>query len=177
MRIFIISIILLVSNPTYSQDHWQYEIDDKTITAYVYGNTIQGDTLRFTFSLADCDYVQESVTFHTVVNNPKIEDLVNATLQFDINNKIINGKILAIAPFIIDGVFYKQHLVMFFLGTYSLDEQIQYYENTKWYNITILDNRNFKVAEYFDISSNEWNIEGLPKALGIAKEKCEQIRA
>ena len=66
---------------------------------------------------------------------------------------------------------------MFSLGTYSLDEQIQYYENTKWYNITILDSRSFNAEEYFDIPSNEWNVEGLPKALGIAKEKCEQIRA
>ena len=177
VRYLIVFFFVLYSSIANSHEHWQYEIDDKRVKAYVHGKTIQGDTLQFIFSIGNCEDVQENVTFHTTANNPDIENLQSTSLQLDINDKIISAKVLAIAPFIIDEVFYKQHLVMFSLGTYSLDEQIQYYENTKWYNITILDSISFNAEEYFDIPSNEWNIEGLPKALGIAKEKCEQIRA
>ncbi len=177
MRYLIVVFFVLYSSIANSHEHWQYEIDDKRVMAYVHGETIEGDTLQFIFSIGNCEEVQENVTFHTMANNPDIENLKSTSLQLNINEKIISAKVLAIAPFIIDGVFYKQHLVMFSLGTYSLDEQIQYYENTKWYNITILDSRSFNAEEYFDIPSNEWNIEGLPKALGIVKEKCEQIRA
>ena len=152
-------------------EDWYYDVDEDNGLVWVMrnGKVTHGDKLRFLIETRNCDIVRETFTFYTMINHPKIEALEERTVGININGKDIGTKIQFVMPFL------SGHAVWFDMGRYWVDEHIDFYENTKVYNVKLFDQKNFVTDEYFDVKFNEWDMENFGNHLKVAQNKCKML--
>tara|TARA_Y100001970_G_C14113641_1_gene792318 strand:+ start:318 stop:851 length:534 start_codon:yes stop_codon:yes gene_type:complete len=154
----------------FSQDKWSIEIDDgKKVWVTRNGEITHGDKLRFLFTKNNCDVIQEIFTFYTVANNKNINSLKGKVLGIMINHQQVGAEVLFAFPFL------SGHSVWFSLGHYYVEDHIAFWNNTKSYEVAIIDNKNFKADEYFDIQKNIWKMENFTQSLLDGQKKCIRL--
>ena len=58
-----------------------FEITKESVTLSLEGDVIQGDRFNIVVPFDNCNNFEELFTFHTVVNNPRIENLKNKEIE------------------------------------------------------------------------------------------------
>ncbi len=146
-----------------------FEVTKESVTLSLEGDVIQGDRFNIVTPFDNCNKFEELFTFHTVVNNPRIESLKNKEIKVmykgvapseSKHEYLRKAKIVSIVPFEIDGEFLNQHVVIFSLGTPQRDEYNNKLNDTKSISIKLVDypyeNENIfsyyinKVIDFFD---------------------------
>ena len=54
-------------------------------------------------------------------------------------------------------------------------EDIDFYKDTKKYEVKLFNQRNFLADKYFDVKFNEWDMSEFGKHLKIAQNKCKML--
>ena len=167
----ILLFLLFFSLPLAAQEQWLIKVDEDDSTVWVErnGQVTHGDKLRYRFIKDGCDVIQEVLTFYTMVNNENIKSLKGRVLGLMINDQQIGAEVMFALPFL------SGHSVWFNLGHYYVDDHIDYWGSTKFYEVEIVDNENFMVADFFDIRVNKWDMDKFAESLTVGQKKCKSL--
>jgi len=130
------------------------------------GEVTHGDTLRLVMRKNSCDQAWILFSAYTYSKNPKIEELVNKKVPVSVNGLKADALTLSVRPFLMGS------LVLFQVGHGSLSDIIPMFHAYQNYQITITDNDDFKAAEYFDITNNNWDLSEIEPAITQANKLC-----
>ena len=130
------------------------------------GEVTHGDTLRLVMRKNSCDQAWILFSAYTYSKNPKIEELVNKKVPVSVNGLKADALTLSVRPFLMGS------LVLFQVGHGSLSDIIPMLHAYQNYQITITDNDDFKAAEYFDITNNNWDLSEIEPAITQANKLC-----
>ena len=130
------------------------------------GEITHGDTLRLIMRKNSCDQAWILFTSYTYSKNPKIEELVNKRVPVLVNDLKTDALAISARPFLMG------YLVMFQVGQGSLSDIIPMFNAYKNYQITITDNDHFKAADYFDITSNTWDVSNVEPSIKRGQGLC-----
>jgi len=130
------------------------------------GEITHGDTLRLIMRKNSCDQAWILFTSYTYSKNPKIEELVNKRVPVLVNDLKTDALAISARPFLMG------YLVMFQVGQGSLSDIIPMFNAYKNYQITITDNDHFKAADYFDITSNTWDVSNVESSIKRGQGLC-----
>ena len=146
----------------------EIEIDwlETFVMVSVPGEVMHGDRLRFVMQKNNCDQAFILFSSYTYLKNPKILELVKKKVPVLVNGYQSEALAVSTSPFLMG------HIVMFQLGKGSLEDLIPLLNATKNYQITITDNDDFKAAEYFDITNNNWDLSEIEPAITQANKLC-----
>ena len=109
-----ILIIFFLANNLQAKTIADFEITKESVTLSLEGDVIQGDRFNIVVPFDNCNSFEELFTFHTVVNNPRIENLKNKEIKVMYKGVAPSeskheysrkAKIVSIVPFEIDGEF------------------------------------------------------------------------
>ena len=76
-----ILIIFFLANNLQAKTIADFEITKESVTLSLEGEVIQGDRFNIVVPFDNCNSFEELFTFHTVVNNPRIENLKNKEIE------------------------------------------------------------------------------------------------
>ena len=77
---------------------------------------------------------------------------------------------------------------MFSMGSYKVNEYLDYMLKHKTYSVTIVDEnlstramqphliKNFKASDYFDVPNNSWDLKGLEETIRKAQKLCLEYK-
>ena len=179
----LIILALLWSNVGSAEDYkWEISTmnEGQTVLARMNGNVTHGDTLMFSLrnNQGKCDILQESFMFYTMSKNPDIKKIEGKIIPI----KSSEGNTYAEASYVLP--FMMGNRVMFSMGSYKVDEHIDFLSKYKTYDVTIVDEtnpksagqsnmiENFKAADYFDVPNNSWNVKNAKEAILKAQKLC-----
>jgi len=181
-------VITLVIN-TYSEASeslWDVRSisDGQTILVLKTGNVTYGDTLMLVLENKNgkCDHIQESFTFYTTTKNIKIKAIEGKNIPVKFNEHELFAKASYVFPFLLG------HRVMFSMGSYEVNEYLDYMLKYETYSVTIVDEnlstrvmqphliKNFKASDYFDVPNNSWDLKGLEEAIEKAQKLCLEYK-
>jgi hypothetical protein len=181
-------VITLVIN-TYSEaseSEWDVRSmsNGKTILVLKTGNVTYGDTLMFVLknNNGKCNHIQESFNFYTTTKNIQVKAIEGKNIPIKFNEHEIYAKASYVFPFLLG------HRVMFSMGSYEVNEYLDYMLKYETYAVTIVDEnlsarvmqphliKNFKASDYFDVPNNSWNLKGAKEAIGKAKKLCLEYK-
>ena len=167
----IIVFLLFFTLPLAAQEEWLITVEEDGTTLWVErnGQVTHGDKLRYRFIKDGCDVIQEVFTFYTMVNNENIKSLKGRVLGLMINDQQIGAEVMFALPFL------SGHSVWFNLGHYYVNDHIAYWGSTKFYEVEIVDNENFMVADFFDIRVNKWDMDKFAESLTVGQKKCKSL--
>ena len=131
------------------------------------GEITDGDNLRFFITKDYCDELQEVFTFYTTINHTEINDLKGKLLTVKMNQHEVKSEVMFILPFLLG------HSAWFNMGRYKIDDHIEFFKNTRLYELKILNEGSFIATDYFDIPHNHWNIKDLKTNLKKGQKECE----
>ena len=183
----IIVLGLLFSGNAFADDYkWEISSisDGQTVLARMNGNVTHGDRLMFSLknNQGKCDILQENFMFYTMSKNPDIKKIEGKIIPIKFNEDNTYAEASYVLPFMMG------HRVMFSMGTYKVDQHIDFLSKYKTYNVTIVDEtnpksaeqsnmiENFKAEDYFDIPNNSWNLEGAKEAILKAQKLCLEYK-
>ena len=177
-------IITLVIN-TYSEASegtWDVRSmsNGQTILVLKTGNVTYGDTLMLVLENKNgkCEQIQESFNFYTTTKNTEFKAIEGKNIPIKFNGQELYAKASYVFPFLLG------HRVMFSMGSYKVNEYLDYMLKYETYSVTILDEnlstrvmqphliKNFKASEYFDVPNNSWDLKGAKEAIGKAQKLC-----
>ena len=161
-------ILISFSKIAFSDDWVVEKFNDKIIVSKN-GEITHGDNLRFFIAKDYCDEVQETFTFYTTSNHININDLAGKMLNVKMNDYEAQSEVKFIFPFLLG------HIVWFDMGRYKINDHIDFFKNTKLYELRILNTESFFAEDYFDIPNNHWNIAELKKNLERGREECKNL--
>ena len=130
------------------------------------GEVTHGDTLRLVMRKNSCDEAWILFSAYTYSKNPKIEELVNKKVPVSVNGLKADALTLSVRPFLMGS------LVLFQVGHGSLSDIIPMLHAYQNYQITITDNDHFKASEYFDITSNTWDVSNVESSIKRGQGLC-----
>tara|TARA_Y100000294_G_C8522513_1_gene323495 strand:+ start:34 stop:546 length:513 start_codon:yes stop_codon:yes gene_type:complete len=167
----ILLFLLFFSLPLAAQEQWLIKVDEDDSTVWVErnGQVTHGDKLRYRFIKDGCDVIQEVFTFYTMVNNENIKSLKGRVLGLMINDQQVGAEVMFALPFL------SGHSVWFNLGHYYVDDHIDYWKDSKFYEVKIVDNENFKAADFFDVRVNKWSMDNFVDSLKNGHKKCQKL--
>jgi hypothetical protein len=161
----IASCVLSFSTPAYAE-----VIQIKWIKTFamvsIPGEVTHGDTLRFVMRKNSCDQAWILFSSYTYTKNPKILELVNKRVPVLVNDLKTDALVVSARPFLMG------YLVMFQVGQGSLSDIIPMFNAYKNYQITITDNDHFKATDYFDITSNTWDVSNIEPSIKRGQSLC-----
>ena len=134
------------------------------------GEVTHGDKLRFIMRKGHCDTVQHVVTFYTYQKPTDIFQLKGQKIPMQIND--VSGfevKAFMVRPFLMG------YLVWFSLGTWPVDTLASALKELDSYEIKIVDGHGFKAKKYFDITFNNWELDGVVDAFQRIKGNCIEL--
>ena len=163
--------LLFFTLPLAAQEEWLITVEEDGTTLWVErnGQVTHGDKLRYRFIKDGCDVIQEVFTFYTMVNNENIKSLKGRVLGLMINDQQVGAEVMFVLPFL------SGHSVWFNLGHYYVNDHIAYWGSTKFYEVEIVDNENFMVANFFDIRVNKWDMDKFAESLTVGQKKCKSL--
>jgi len=172
--IIILSLILI--NSTSAKENWTVEkiLNDEFISISTFGEVTHGDRYRLLINTkGDCKSVEETFTFYTTANHPKILEIENKKIILKYNEKNKLGDIKSSSKFI------AGHSVFISTGLLDINEHIKSFNNNPKLNIKILavvrdiqKKTGWNAVEMFDVGFNSWNLKGLSKAIKSAQNMC-----
>jgi hypothetical protein len=130
------------------------------------GEVTHGDTLRFVMRKNSCDQAWILFSSYTYTKNPKILELANKRVPVLVNDLKADALVVSARPFLMG------YLVMFQVGQGSLSDIIPMFNAYKNYQITITNNDHFKAADYFDITSNTWDVSNIEPSIKRGQSLC-----
>jgi len=156
------------------EEEWNIVKFEKLVYARVSGQITHGDSLNFFIHINDdCDRVWNNFTFYTYEKPGDIKQLIGKHIPIRINNQEETAEVEAVTPFLIG------FRVTFSLGEFPVKEYIHrlnnFYKKENKYEIEIVDGIDFKVARYFDITTNNWKLDKLVPSVLEANKLCETI--
>ena len=177
-------VITLVIN-TYSEaseSPWDVRpmSNGQTILVLKTGNVTYGDTLMLVLNNYNdkCDQIQETFNFYTTTKNTEVKKIEGKNIPIKFNEHELYAKASYVLPFLLG------HRVMFSMGTYQVNEYLDYMSKYETYNVTIVDEnlpsrvmqphliKNFNASDYFDVPNNSWDLKGVKEAIGKAQKLC-----
>ena len=177
-------VITLVIN-TYSEaseSPWDVRpmSNGQTILVLKTGNVTYGDTLMLVLNNYNdkCDQIQETFNFYTTTKNTEVKEIEGKNIPIKFNGHELYAKASYVFPFLLG------HRVMFSMGTYQVNEYLEYMSKYETYSVTIVDEnlpsrvmqphliKNFNASDYFDVLNNSWDLKGVKEAIGKAQKLC-----
>ena len=181
-------VITLVIN-TYSEaseSPWDVSPmrNGQTILVLKTGNVTYGDTLVLILNNYNdkCDQIQETFNFYTTTKNTEVKEIEGKNIPIKFNEHELYAKASYVLPFLLG------HRVMFSMGTYQVNEYLDYMSKYETYNVTIVDEnlpsrvmqphliKNFNASDYFDVPNNSWDLKGVKEAIGKAQKLCLEYK-
>ena len=181
-------VITLVIN-TYSEASegpWDLRSmrNGQTILVLKTGNVTFGDTLMLVLDNKNgkCEHIQESFTFYTTTKNTEVKTIEGKNIPIKFNELELYAKASYVFPFLLG------HRVMFSMGSYEVNEYLDYMLKYETYAITIVNEnlssrvmqphliKNFKATDYFDVPNNSWNLKGVKEAIVKAQKLCLEYK-
>ena len=181
-------VITLVIN-TYSEaseSSWDVRSisDGQTILVLKTGNVTYGDTLMLVLENKNgkCEQIKESFTFYTTTKNTEIKAIEGKNIPIKFNDNELYAKASYVFPFLLG------HRVMFSMGSYEVNEYLDYMLKYDTYAVTIVDEnlsarvmqphliKNFKAADYFDVPNNSWDLKGVKEIIVKAQKLCLEYK-
>ena len=172
----IIILNLILINSTCAKENWTVEkiLNDEFISISTFGEVTHGDRYRLLINTkGDCKSAEETFTFYTTVNHPKILEIKNKKIILKYNEKNKLGDIKSSSKFI------AGHSVFISTGLLDINEHTKSFNNNPKLNIKILGVINdiqkktgWNAEEMFDVGFNSWNLKGLSKAIKSAQNMC-----
>lgn len=181
-------VITLVIN-TYSEaseSPWDVRSmsNGQTILVLKTGNVTYGDTLILVLenNNGKCNHIQESFNFYTTTKNIQIKAIEGKNIPVKFNEHELFAKASYVFPFLLG------HRVMFSMGSYEVNEYLDYMLKYETYSVTIVDEnlstrvmqphliKNFKASDYFDVPNNSWDLKGLEEAILKARKLCLEYK-
>ena len=152
----------------------------QTILVLKTGNVTYGDTLMLVLNNYNdkCDQIQETFNFYTTTKNTEVKKIEGKNIPIKFNEHELYAKASYVLPFLLG------HRVMFSMGTYQVNEYLDYMSKYETYNVTIVDEnlpsrvmqphliKNFNASDYFDVPNNSWDLKGVKEAIGKAQKLC-----
>jgi len=156
----------------------------QTILVLKTGNVTYGDTLMLVLENKNgkCDHIQESFTFYTTTKNTEVKGIEGKNIPIKFNEDELYARASYVFPFLLG------HRVMFSMGSYKVNEYLDYILKYETYAVTIVDEnlstrvmqphliKNFKASDYFDVPNNSWNLKGAKEAIGKAQKLCLEYK-
>ena len=111
-----------------------------------------------------------------------IKEIEGKNIPIKFNEQELYAKALYVFPFLLG------HRVMFSMGSYKVNEYLDYMLKHKTYAVTIVDEslstramqphliKNFKASDYFDVPNNSWDLKGLEETIGKAQKLCLEYK-
>ena len=157
------------------EDEWEVHTFQDMIIASVPGEIVHGDKLRFILKKGNCRSLNVLFSFLTFNVPNEIHKLEGKRIPIKTNEeRIMNtADIVVVSPALNN----RAHFVMltspqsYELGNFS-DEIMEAYNSNKIFSIELMDDKEFKVGKYFDVTSNEWNLERYPEKISEAYDLC-----
>ena len=185
--VHILAITLIIN--TYSEaseSPWDVRSmsNGQTILVLKTGNVTYGDTLMLVLenNNGKCNHIQESFNFYTTTKNIQIKAIEGKNIPVKFNEHELFAKASYVFPFLLG------HRVMFSMGSYEVNEYLDYMLKYKTYAITIVDEdlptrivqphliKNFKASDYFDVPNNSWDLKGVKEAIIKAQKLCLEYK-
>jgi hypothetical protein len=185
--VHILAITLIIN--TYSEaseSPWNVRSmsNGQTILVLKTGNVTYGDTLMLVLenNNGKCNHIQESFNFYTTIKNIQIKAIEGKNIPVKFNEHELFAKASYVFPFLLG------HRVMFSMGSYEVNEYLDYMLKYETYSVTIVDEnlstrvmqphliKNFKASDYFDVLNNSWDLKGLEEAIGKAQKLCLEYK-
>ena len=185
--IHILAITLIIN--TYSEaseNPWDIRSmsNGQTILVLKTGNVTYGDTLMLVLenNNGKCNRIQESFNFYTTTKNIQIKAIEGKNIPVKFNEHELFAKASYVFPFLLG------HRVMFSMGSYEVNEYLDYMLKYETYSVTIVDEdlsarvmqphliKNFKASDYFDVPNNSWDLKGLEEAIEKAQKLCLEYK-
>ena len=155
---------------------WDLKSYKTYVVSSVPGEVIYGDKFRFLIEKKrGCNTVAPLFTFMTTMPNKTIYEIEGRNIPVKINNKKLTAKVEYIRP-----VFEKWGYWVFFsldysnLNEYSVELMKNFKKNNK-FEIRIIDGLNFNAKQYFDILSNNWDLNEYPNEIKKAYLMCKDL--
>ena len=166
--------LLVFAYQAQAEEEWTIGSFKSLSYARVSGEVIHGDSLNFFIgSSQNCEMVYNNFTFLTYEKPKNIYQLVGKNIPIKINGLDLTAKVQAVNPFLIG------FRITFSLGSFPVKEYINrlnnFYKKENKYEIEIVDGMNFKAANYFDITTNNWKLDKLVPSVLEANKLCETI--
>ena len=172
----IIILNLILINSTSAKENWTVEkiLNDEFISISTFGEVTHGDRYRLLINTkGNCKSVEETFTFYTTANHPKILEIKNKKIIFKYNEKNKVGDIKSSSKFL------AGHSVFISTGLLDINEHTKSFNNNPKLNIKILavvrdiqKKTGWNAEEMFDVGFNSWNLKGLSKAIKSAQNMC-----
>ena len=168
-------LFVIIYQAQADEDEWSIDKFDNMIVASVPGEIVHGDKLRFILKKGNCESLNILFSFLTYKAPNEIYQLEGKRIPIKINEEAILG---AADIMIIKPAFNNMaHFVMLSAPqAYELDNFskgiMASYNSRKIFSIELMDDKEFKVKKYFDITVNEWNLEKYPEKINTAYELC-----
>ena len=114
-------------------------------------------------------------TFSTMKDNQNLNNLQNKTLPIKINGHTIydGAKVILVQP-LFGG---SMNIVMMQApGLKSIENMISsimdWYNQDNFFGIQLIGKQGFNPEDYFDITDNNWKMDGLPEKISEAQSIC-----
>ncbi|MDC0216099.1 hypothetical protein OAJ75_03305 [Candidatus Pelagibacter sp.] len=168
-------MFLVITQAQAEEDEWSIDNYKGMVVTSVPGKIVHGDKLRFVLKKGDCDYLNILFSFLTYKAPNEIQRLEGKRIPIKINEEAILGfaDIMIISPafnnmahFVMLSAPQSYDLSSFSTGIMSS------YNSRKIFSIELMDGVGFEVKKYFDITSNEWNLEKYPEKISEAYNLC-----
>ncbi|MDC0519624.1 hypothetical protein OAN92_02690 [Candidatus Pelagibacter ubique] len=173
---YIIILNLILINSTSAEENWTVEkvLNDEFISISTFGEVTHGDRYRLLINTkGDCKGAEETFTFYTTTNHPKILEIKDKKIIFKYNEKNKVGDIKSSSKFLVG------HSVFISTGLLDINEHIKSLNNKPKLNIKILavvrdieKKTGWNAEEMFDVGFNSWNLKGLSDAIKSAQNMC-----
>ena len=185
VHILAITLIIITYSEA-SEDVWDIRSmsNGQTILVLKTGNVTYGDTLMLVLenNNGKCDYIQESFTFYTTAKNTEVKGIEGKNIPIKFNEDELYARASYVFPFLLG------HRVMFSMGSYKVNEYLDYILKYETYAVTIVDEniptrimqphliKNFKASDYFDVPNNSWDLKGVKEAIVKAQKLCLEYK-
>ena len=157
------------------EDEWEIGTFQDMIVTSVPGEIVHGDKLRFILKKGNCGSLNVLFSFLTYNAPKEIKKLEGKRIPIKINEE----PILSAADIIVMSPAFNNmaHFVMltspqaYELANFS-NGIMESYNTRKIFSIELMDDKDFEVEKYFDVTSNEWDLERYPEKISQAYDLC-----
>ena len=157
------------------EDEWKIRSFQDMIIALVSGEIVHGDMLRFILKKGNCGSLSVLFSFLTYNAPKEIKKLEGKRIPIKINEE----PILSAADIIVISPAFNNmaHFVMltspqaYELANFS-NGIMGSFNSRKIFSIELMDDKDFEVEKYFEVTSNECNLERYPEKISEAYDLC-----
>ena len=165
----VLLLVLFLSPKLVAQEEWKVHQLENSVFVEKHGEVTWGDKLRLRMGKDSCNITEHLFTFYTTANHQDIHALKGRVLPIMNNGYKVGAEVLFVKTFLLG------HSVWFSLGTYNVDEHVPFLEMLDPFEIRLVDDKDFVAANYFDISTNTWNLTSIKKAMKKGQEACKNL--